>query len=139
VYVFYLSPDFVLWPAIPAIPTAILPETVFGASLFSKHCNYVALSSELFNLGGTSAWTPARDLYSHRKWQLQGWVNCRPQPEEPKDSHMSWRVRKNKGRTGEEKHRTWLETGLPALYGPHCNRPWVQVLSAIAHATGAIR
>ena len=73
------------------------------------------------------------------KGQLQGWVNCRPQPEEPKDSPMSWRVRKNKGRTGEEKHRTWLETGLPALYGPHCNRPWVQVLSAIAYATGAIR
>jgi len=73
------------------------------------------------------------------KGQLQGWVNCRPQPEEPKDSPMSWRVRKNKGRPGEEKHRTWLETGLPALYGPHCNRPWVQVLSAIAHATGAIR
>jgi hypothetical protein len=40
-----------------------------------------------------------RLIFLREKGQLQGWVNCRPQPEEPKDSPMSWRVRKNKGRT----------------------------------------
>jgi len=27
----------------------------------------------------------------------------------------------------------WLEAGLPALHGPHQNRPWVQVLRALSH------
>lgn len=27
----------------------------------------------------------------------------------------------------------WLEAGLPALYGSHQNRPWVQILRALSH------
>ncbi len=27
----------------------------------------------------------------------------------------------------------WLEGKLPALYGPHSDRPWAQVLQALAH------
>jgi len=27
----------------------------------------------------------------------------------------------------------WLSAGLPALYGPHCDRSWVRVLWALAH------
>lgn len=27
----------------------------------------------------------------------------------------------------------WLKAGLPALYGPHQNRPWIQVLRALTH------
>lgn len=29
----------------------------------------------------------------------------------------------------------WLEAGLPALHGPHANRPWVKALSGISQAT----
>jgi len=43
-----------------------------------------------------------------------------------------------KKKTGKEKPMkgkdagAWLEVSLPALYGPHQNRPWVQVLRALA-------
>ena len=27
----------------------------------------------------------------------------------------------------------WLNAGLPALHGPHCDRPWVQVLRTLIY------
>jgi len=27
----------------------------------------------------------------------------------------------------------WLDAGVPALYGPHSNRPWVQALNSLVH------
>ena len=27
----------------------------------------------------------------------------------------------------------WLQARLPALYGPHCDRPWAQVLRVLAY------
>jgi len=32
---------------------------------------------------------------------------------------------------------TWLEAGLPALYEPQQNHPWVQILGALSH--GALK
>ena len=32
-----------------------------------------------------------------------------------------------------EDNEIWLEVGLPALYGPHQNRPWAKILRALAH------
>jgi hypothetical protein len=37
--------------------------------------------------------------------------------------------------TAEE---VWIEAGLPALSGPHQNRPWAQVLRALIHGHGGI-
>ena len=74
-----------------------------------------------------------------KKGRLQGWTNCRPQAEPPEDSPVSQKVRPEGRRPDGEKLSVWLEAKLPALHGPHCNHPWVQALSAIAHATGAIR
>lgn len=72
-----------------------------------------------------------------KKGRLQGWTW--PKAEETKDSPIP-RQSKPKGQMPEgEKYSVWLEATLPALRGPHCNHPWVQALSAIAHATGAIR
>ncbi len=28
---------------------------------------------------------------------------------------------------------TWLQAGMPVLYGPHSDRPWVQILRALTH------
>jgi hypothetical protein len=32
----------------------------------------------------------------------------------------------------------WLKVGLPALYGPHQNRPWAQILRALTHRVGGL-
>ena len=32
------------------------------------------------------------------------------------------------GHPGTNGHQKWLEAGLPALVGPHSNRPWVEKL-----------
>ena len=59
----------------------------------------------------------------------------------------SWITHKDKpGVSGRPKRETikakqapgkdngaWLEVGLPALYGPHQNRPWAKILRALAH------
>ncbi|OGO02675.1 MAG: hypothetical protein A2Y91_02850 [Chloroflexi bacterium RBG_13_54_8] len=71
--------------------------------------------------------------------RLQGWANCRSQAEEPEDSPISQKVRMDGRRPDGEKYSVWPEAKLPALHGSQCNHPWAQALSAIAHATGAIR
>jgi len=35
--------------------------------------------------------------------------------------------------TKEAHYATWLEVGVPALTGPHSNRPWARVLRSLAH------
>jgi len=71
------------------------------------------------------------------KGELQTWINRWPEAEPRQDSPPE--EDKPKGRRPDgEKYSVWLEAKLPALHGPHCNRPWVQALSAIAHANGAI-
>jgi len=35
-------------------------------------------------------------------------------------------------------NRTWLEVGLPALYGPHQDRPWAKILRTLAHGSFAV-
>jgi hypothetical protein len=32
----------------------------------------------------------------------------------------------------------WLKVGLPALHGPHQNRPWAQSLRALTHEVGGL-
>lgn len=43
-------------------------------------------------------------------------------------SHTSER-----GKCRAEEDTTWLQASMPALYGPHCDRPWVQMLRALTH------
>jgi hypothetical protein len=62
--------------------------------------------------------------------QLHSWITSEDKPE---DNQLS------KKQTGKEKSTPgknagdWLKAGLPALYGPQQNRPWVQMLRALAH------
>jgi hypothetical protein len=32
----------------------------------------------------------------------------------------------------------WLKVGLPALHGPHQNRPWAQILRALTRQVGGL-
>jgi hypothetical protein len=80
-----------------------------------------------------------RLIILREKGELQGWISRWPQAEKPQDNLIPREVRPEGRRPDGEKYSVWLEAKLPALYGPHCNHPWVQALSAIAHATGAIR
>ena len=41
------------------------------------------------------------------------------------------KIRKIVTRLSEQEPDAWLQAGLPALYGPHASRPWVQVLKNI--------
>ncbi|MDM7999470.1 MAG: ISLre2 family transposase [Dehalococcoidia bacterium] len=73
----------------------------------------------------------ARLLNLKQQGQLHLWVNHRekqhrPQPQPPKTS-----PRQVTKETGE-----WLEAVLPAISGPHADRPWAQLLKNISRQTG---
>lgn len=40
--------------------------------------------------------------------------------------------------TKDTHYATWLDHNLPALSGPHSNRPWVQALRSLAHGGGSL-
>ena len=73
----------------------------------------------------------ARLINLRESGQLHCWINHPPKkpnrislPENK--AHIRWRcVSKHSG--------GWLEANLPALYGPHGNRPWARALWPIAH------
>jgi hypothetical protein len=52
----------------------------------------------------------------------------------PRQGRQTSKPNPNAGMT----EQVWLEAGLPALSGPHQNRPWVQVLRALIHGTGGM-
>lgn len=70
--------------------------------------------------------------------QLHLWVNRRDKRDVSQSIPKSVKVMPEKRRCTDRGGGAWLEAGLPALYGPHANRPWVQALRAIARGTGGI-
>mgnify|MGYP001121167933 CR=1 FL=1 len=62
--------------------------------------------------------------------QLHSWITRKDKLE---DSQLpEKKTSKEKPSPGKDTG-AWLEAGLPALYGPHQNRPWVQILRALSH------
>ena len=70
--------------------------------------------------------------------QLHLWINRRGERYASQGIPVSKKVMAGKPRFTDSDRGAWLEAGLPALYGPQANRPWTQVLRAIAHQTGGI-
>lgn len=68
---------------------------------------------------------------------LHAWITHKGRQRDNKPPRQSWRISKPKPNGGMTQ-QVWLEAGLPALSGPHHNRPWVQVLRALIHQTGYI-
>lgn len=72
----------------------------------------------------------ARLINLRERGELHSWINHRPgkpkgiSPSEDK-AHVRQSVTEDSG--------AWLEVDLPALHGPHANRPWARALRAIAH------
>jgi hypothetical protein len=87
--------------------------TIKGARRMTRLVN-------LREMGELHAWITHKDKHRHNNPSRQAREINREKP--------------NLGKTAEH----WLQASLPALSGPHQNRPWVQVLRALIHGTGGI-
>ena len=57
------------------------------------------------------------------------------QKDKPRVSQRPGRETIKDKRAPGKDNGTWLEVGVPALYGPHQNRPWAKILQALAHGS----
>ena len=64
--------------------------------------------------------------------QLHSWITHK---DKPGDSYPSKKEISNEKPVLGKEAGTWLEAGLPALYGPRQNRRWVRVLRALAQGS----
>lgn len=72
----------------------------------------------------------ARLISLREMGKLHSWITHKDKPE----SRLSPEKEINQDKPILRKEAgAWLEAGLPALYGPHQNRPWVRILRALAH------
>lgn len=69
--------------------------------------------------------------------ELHTWITHKGRQRDDKPSRQRRQVSIAKPKAGTTQ-QIWLEAGLPALSGPHQNRPWVQVLRALIHRAGDI-
>jgi len=67
--------------------------------------------------------------------KLHSWITRK---DEQKQSHPPRRQTIEEKPTTKKDAATWLEACLPALYGPHQSRPWVNVLRALAHVVSEV-
>jgi hypothetical protein len=91
-----------------------------GMSWTIKGAHRMARLVNLREMGELHAWITHKDKQTANKPPRQGRQISKPKP----NAGMAEQV--------------WLEAGLPALSGPHQNRPWVQVLRALIHGTRGI-
>ena len=68
--------------------------------------------------------------------ELDDWIARRSGGRKKDDGGEACRVEAPAGPPTSLDH-VWLEAGLPALHGPHPNRPWVKALSGLCQATSA--
>lgn len=73
----------------------------------------------------------ARLINLRERGQLHSWINH--SPDKPKSRSTPEKRIQLRQRLLNKDSGAWLEANLPALYGPHANRPWARVLWAIAH------
>jgi len=69
--------------------------------------------------------------------EIHAWITHKGKPTDDKPPRQVREISKKKPNAGMTEE-LWLEAGLPALSGPHRNRPWVQVLRALIHGTGGM-
>jgi len=77
----------------------------------------------------------ARLINLREHGQLGLWVNSLDKPKICGNIVPRFKLRPESVKPSEDKYRAWLEAGLPALYGPHHNRPWAQILSGMTRTT----
>ncbi len=72
----------------------------------------------------------ARLITLRESGQLNTWIKYQSKPQ-----HIPSREKTTlkEAQYQDEDNGAWLSAGLPALHGPHSNRPWVQVLWALTH------
>ena len=66
--------------------------------------------------------------------ELHQWVKLKPRKPEGKPA-LRFRLRPDTDEPSEDKYHTWLEANLPALSGPHGDRPWAHILRTITQST----
>ena len=71
----------------------------------------------------------ARLIRLRESGQLQSWI---PRMNGLGDSQPPER-KTTSGKTRQKHAGAWLEAGMPALYGPHQNRHWVQILRVLTY------
>ena len=71
----------------------------------------------------------ARLIRLREAGQLHSWI---PRRDRLGDSQPPKKKMGNR-KTPEKHPGAWLQAGMPALYGPHQNRHWVQVLRALTY------
>ncbi len=65
--------------------------------------------------------------------KLSGWLNRR-HTKEPNIPIPTKTVLRLVNRLSMHEQDEWLKADLPALYGPHASRPWIQVLKSMLEA-----
>jgi hypothetical protein len=75
----------------------------------------------------------ARLINLREMGKLHLWVNHRDRGDASQGIPVKVMAISEKRNCTDEDSGAWLEAGLPALYGPHQNRPWAQTLRAISH------
>jgi hypothetical protein len=66
--------------------------------------------------------------------ELHQWVKLKPRKPEGKPA-LRFRLRPDRDGPSQDKYHTWLEANLPALSGPHGDRPWAHILRTITQST----
>ena len=66
--------------------------------------------------------------------ELYHWVKPKPRKPDGKPA-LRFRLRPDTDEPSEDKYHTWLEANLPALSGPHSDRPWAQILHTMIQST----
>ncbi len=75
----------------------------------------------------------ARLINLRERGQLHSWINHLPH--KPKSISLAENEVQIKRRSADKGSGAWLEANLPALHGPHGDRPWARALGAVAHGT----
>ena len=71
----------------------------------------------------------ARLISLREMGELNAWIKC---SDKPQHTSVKERIMPDEGQY-QGKDDAWINARLPALHGPHSDRPWVQVLRALAH------
>lgn len=80
----------------------------------------------------------ARLINLRERGEIGLWAKGLHQAKACRNTGPRFRLRPETDKPTEDKYRAWLESGLPALYGPHHNRPWAQRLAAITQGTKSV-
>ena len=72
----------------------------------------------------------ARLISLRETGKLSAWIKCQSKPQ-----HIASREKTTlkEAQYQDRNNGAWLSASLPALHDPHSDRPWVQVLWALAH------